>query len=438
MSALEFIINFISYGGILFLALYDAYTYWTHGGRNHVSLKGEMTGLGIFGTFCGIFLGLLNFNVHDIPGSVPPLLEGLKTAFGTSIAGLFFSIGLTVIQAIRPVAFRKTGDPVADTLVRVFQEFEPMMLDMRNAAREQTSASKAMQHTMEVTMEKLAKGVTEEIIKALQAVISDFNKNLKEQFGDNFKQLNEACFKLVEWQDKYIPTVNASTAALKSAIDSFDRLKSQSEAMIASHQMLLGTLMKVGENVNGLSESSQKIAQVSEELEATLARMDRIITSLKERVELTETAFNHALDGFERKTHEVAEATHVRSERVVDMLSKRLNQSGNEFNQSLEGMETKTREVTDRLLQDLEVFPRIGVAVENAAGRAAQAALSAANAAESAERANQVAGQSVELTQENLGKALKNLESSLVALTNDFARAYREYLEGLRRLADQE
>jgi hypothetical protein len=32
-----------------------------------------------------------------------------------------------------------------------------------------------------------SKGATEEIIKALQDVIQDFNTNLTEQFGDNFK-----------------------------------------------------------------------------------------------------------------------------------------------------------------------------------------------------------------------------------------------------------
>lgn len=437
MTPIEFLINFVCYGGILILALYDGYTYWANGGRNHVSLKGEMTGLGILGTFSGIFVGLLNFNVNDISGSVPPLLEGLKTAFGTSIAGLFFSIGLTIIEAVRPVAFRKTGDPVADTLVRVFQEFEPMMLDLRSASRDQTEATQAMRETMDQTMEKLAKGVTEEIIGALQGVIADFNKNLKEQFGENFKQLNEACFKLVEWQDKYIPMVEASTGALNDAIRAFDRLKDQSEAIIATHQQLLVTLQSVGEDTRGLATASHQLGKAIEELEATLARTDRVVEAIKEKVELTEKVFNHTLDGVERKTREVAEATHVRAERVIDMLKERIELSGNVFGQTMDGMEAKTREVTKRIQSELEAFPRIGTAVERAAEGAERAASAAELAAGSAADANRVAGRTVDLTQKNLGTALTNLEKALVALTNDFGRVYREYLEGLRKLSDK-
>ena len=48
-----------------------------------------LTTLGIFGTFLGIVLGLLDFNQSNIEASIPPLLEGLKTAFITSLAGIF-------------------------------------------------------------------------------------------------------------------------------------------------------------------------------------------------------------------------------------------------------------------------------------------------------------------------------------------------------------
>lgn len=45
---------------------------------------GILTTLGILGTFTGVFLGLLDFDVRLINKSVPTLLEGLKVAFATS------------------------------------------------------------------------------------------------------------------------------------------------------------------------------------------------------------------------------------------------------------------------------------------------------------------------------------------------------------------
>ena len=44
--------------------------------------------VGVLGTFLGIYLGLIEFDVKDIDGSIPKLLDGLKLAFVTSILGM--------------------------------------------------------------------------------------------------------------------------------------------------------------------------------------------------------------------------------------------------------------------------------------------------------------------------------------------------------------
>ena len=430
MDLLNFLVNFICYAAILVLALYDGFTYWTHGGRNHVSLKGEMTGVGILGTFCGIFLGLLHFDVSDISGSIAPLLDGLKTAFGTSIAGLFCSTGLTVVQAVKPVAFRKTGDPIADTLVRVFQEFEPLMGELRDATKANTVEIAAMRQSMDKTMEDLAKGVTTEIVKALEGVISDFNTNLKEQFGENFKRLNEACFKLVEWQENHAATVDSSVEAFDKARESFETLKAQSSAMIDSHNELLQSLQRVGEDARGLAGASKGLATATGELEATIARTDRLLEAVKAKIETTETLFNNTLDGFDRKTREVADATHNRSERVVEQMKEQISKTGTAFGLGVDDMKKKVSGVTAQISKELEVFPRIGEEIEAAASGAVQAA-------KAAEEANAIAARTVTLTRGEMETAHRNLQQALVALTNGFADAYREYLEGLRKLADK-
>lgn len=55
--------------------------------------------LGIFGTFVGVYIGLLGFDVRDISASIPILLNGLKTAFMTSIWGLAVSIVLRFLYS---------------------------------------------------------------------------------------------------------------------------------------------------------------------------------------------------------------------------------------------------------------------------------------------------------------------------------------------------
>lgn len=56
------------------------------------SIPSVFTTLGILGTFVGIFFGLQKFDVNNINDSIPPLLEGMKTAFSTSIVGILCSL----------------------------------------------------------------------------------------------------------------------------------------------------------------------------------------------------------------------------------------------------------------------------------------------------------------------------------------------------------
>ena len=59
------------------------------------TVPGVMTGMGILGTFIGLSLGLKQFNTgnaDEIASSIPPLMNGIKVAFHTSIYGMLFSL----------------------------------------------------------------------------------------------------------------------------------------------------------------------------------------------------------------------------------------------------------------------------------------------------------------------------------------------------------
>lgn len=83
-------------GLIVGFFLFDIFTL----NGKHKDFRSLIVTTGIFGTFLGIFLGLLEFNTQDIEASVPPLLEGMKTAFLTSVFGLGASGVLTFFAIV--------------------------------------------------------------------------------------------------------------------------------------------------------------------------------------------------------------------------------------------------------------------------------------------------------------------------------------------------
>jgi hypothetical protein len=52
-------------------------------------------------------------------------------------------------------------------------------------------------------LQELSKMGSQALVEALRDVIRDFNAKITEQFGDNFKALNEAVGKLLIWQERY-------------------------------------------------------------------------------------------------------------------------------------------------------------------------------------------------------------------------------------------
>jgi hypothetical protein len=88
-----------------------------------LNAPGAMTSLGILGTFVGIFLGLIDFDIRTINRSVPTLLEGLKVAFGTSILGLtgaiLFRTASPIISKIAVDSGDATARDVVDQLVQL-------------------------------------------------------------------------------------------------------------------------------------------------------------------------------------------------------------------------------------------------------------------------------------------------------------------------------
>lgn len=245
------------------------------------------TSIGVLGTFLGIVLGLMNFDVNNISTSVPMLLEGMKTAFITSIAGM---IGAIIIKAIHNKSENKEEN--IDDIVELFNKMitenraiNKTLLENQN----QTSVifnnmskkwSENQQelieevHSLNVSLsskqeelinefrefgKEMAKNNSEALIEALNDVIKDFNNKISEQFGENFKQLNQAVGGLLVWQENYKETVDKTFTLLTDTFDSihfveksFKEIEKSSKTLIDTSATINDVLVKVNESHNKL------------------------------------------------------------------------------------------------------------------------------------------------------------------------------------------
>jgi hypothetical protein len=175
-----------------------------------------LTTLGIFFCFAGIAWGLLDFDPNDVRRSVPHLLQGIRTAFWSSVFGIFWALTLKIRvaafgDAVKPASGTQEGSTVDDLARLLVQLNRSIAGDDDSALLKQVKLLRAdsndraekLTEALDRTAKQTAERSSRALVEPLSEVVRDFNTKINEQFGDNFRQLNAAVEKLVCWQVQY-------------------------------------------------------------------------------------------------------------------------------------------------------------------------------------------------------------------------------------------
>lgn len=405
---------------ILGLMAWDLYTHYVQKGIDHKNLNGVMTGTGILGTFFGVVIGLQDFDTKDISASIGPLLDGLKVSFATSVAGLTAAISTEIIERIWPSERAKIGDPVADTLNGHMLDLADVLKGTKKANEEVASnvaamrtemkdESKAVREALKDTLEQLSKGATEEIIKALEDVISDFNDNLVEQFGENFKQLNQACLELVKWQEGHKESVKAATESLDSSRESINQARELFEAALPKLKEFHQVIEETGVGIDSLNKLSDNITTTIDDMGAALDYITSESETASKQVRELNGQYSQLI---------------IQADKHIEGTSSLLDKQ----KQASTKLSEDTRKTIVTMGEGLESFREHLTQTLEGVKRAHE------KTNEEMEKTITNMGTGGKTTQEHLNKSLNELEKSLSSLTSSFGDAYRDYLEGLRKL----
>lgn len=265
----------------------------TFGEPMHKDFKAIIMSTGVLGTFVGIFVGLMGFDTLALQDSVPLLLNGLKTAFYTSIVGMGLAIALSIVQRAKGV--KSAQDMNIDYILHQAQNLGylkdinelshktcahlaalPTKADMQqintttNALLE--TSLKNIDTSLQEAIKQLASGASKELIAALELVIRDFNHNLQNQFGDNFKELNNAVGKLLTWQEHYKQSIEQSQAlltqtqhAMQESAEAMGKTQVTLDSMVAQNSSAMEFYEKTLSVINDMKAKGELLqAQLSE------------------------------------------------------------------------------------------------------------------------------------------------------------------------------
>lgn len=326
-----------------------------------------LTTLGIFGTFIGVALGLYQFDALAVEDSVPSLLEGLKTAFWSSIAGLLGALTVKLRYAMsdmmRP-AKSQTDSPVS-----------AMISILEQQAQETDAHFKALIAQTQANSEQLARHQTDMVeantralSAAIKEIISDFNARIEVQYGDNFKNLNESVGRMLEWQTKNHDTTKAIVAELERAAGQMGLATASYEKLMTQTQSFSHVAEGMEALLTGLNQQSEQLAQYLSSMAGMVQEAQRGLPDLEERIGKLTTGLATALTQQNQEMSRVIEqtgrlwletsntlATEL-SEGVTHVQSKLVDQAGRALTQSETQLQQLEEMLQAQLTQSLQTF----------------------------------------------------------------------------------
>lgn len=167
------------------------------------------TAIGIFGTFVGLFMGLLHLEEIIIPlisknqitidiQIVKRILVPFTTAFVTSIAGIFYSIMTTWLYSLSSVILRKK---IAKLTTLLDDMFEPgMSLDQIRNNEDSDNSLVAVVNEIKLMRKEVVGALMDSsdlIGKAITRHMQEINKNTAEIINQCIEKLNETMTKQI-------------------------------------------------------------------------------------------------------------------------------------------------------------------------------------------------------------------------------------------------
>ena len=302
--------------------------------------------LGVLGTFYGITIGLLSFDTGNLDQSIPGLLDGLKTAFFTSLAGM---IGSMILSGF----ISKKQD-----------ENDGGVSDINQAAGTICQAVQQMSELNKQTIEQLANQMVEQ---------EKDRKAFYRSMGDVMDNIKESQTAIAET----LASINSSQASTASAIDSLvilqrsqesslDSIKEASEGMVSSIGNLEEATSSQTSSLVAIAKSSEEIAQfthhtgeildvvsgmansqeeINEQVQKLKSILDAEVDQIAKSMQITKDLLEHKFYEFterlkKRNTEALVEVmkrvTEEFQKQLTTLINKLIQENFDQLNKSVE------------------------------------------------------------------------------------------------------
>ncbi len=200
--------------------------------------------------------------------------------------------------------------------------------------------------------ESLSKTTTEQIIEALQNVVANFNENLTEQFGENFKRLDDGVKELVVWQKNYKQQLEEMTDLYAKGVEAISSTEESLENISESMTNIEESTEKIPENMEKLALVIDKNQEQLEELEVKIETFAIMRDKAVEAIPLIQERVDTAIDGIKKVSEILTESAENISKNFKNSMESQTDQA----NSVLESIKDKIAETMDGVEKNIKTL----------------------------------------------------------------------------------
>lgn len=341
--------------GWAIFSIYYIYRLWSSKDTGRIipyvydSIPSVFTTLGILGTFVGIYFGLQKFNQDKITESIPVLLEGMKTAFSTSIWGIVLSlvfgkISQIVLSKVEVSGTKKPTDELSalQQMIKILEDSKEQsntnLITLNKSLIGETDVSISTQFSKlrnEFTeLREKTNKQTEILQKVQQGLGGDGETSLLTQIQKLRAEQNEYSKETKKNVDWIVQSMDKNNELVRQKFDEFSQLlaKNNTEALVEvmkrateqfNEQMSALIEKLVQENFKELNNSVQQMNQWQQENKEMITKLTDQFEQVSNEFAITAKSIKEITENTSKLTNENSQLTKLIAELQKVMIDDR-------------------------------------------------------------------------------------------------------------------
>jgi uncharacterized damage-inducible protein DinB len=402
----------------------------THGPGNATLaelIPSLLTSLGILGTFIGLMQGLTGLDMSDatsLMNGIPVLLDGMRFAFGTSVAGITCSLAFNMLNRILQGSSYRAIDDFVESFTQLAMQ-RPLDNDVQMICQNQDrnnmlftatdtlpsqladsvelAVNRAMQPVTH-SMDAFLVGATRAQVDGVGRIVNNFIEQMNASLDHQFLTLGQTLTEINQNQLASVQRLEDSLSAANTIVNDAMQLHQISQGVTQQFENYVQSLNEAGRRDARFEESS---AQLLDKLHTASLQQSSTIASLRSCQDQLTASMKQFADSSNAAMSGLRKASDASTEAFSDA-SKSMQDAGKTLSSSYQSFVT---DVVEGMSRSLGLFESNMSAVVTAlSDQLKSASLSTASTAQISE---------MQKLMTSMAASLKSAEKSLASLAEE-------------------